>query len=132
MLDIIHSATASTPWRNYFSSLAVKVIPAPTGNTVTILSTYCQSYFTSSKFCTILDRVVYDQSITLQTRGMCLSLPPDLYLQQPPASSTAKGQGVSCTLGQPRLANNTRAGDLVSQLSLPKTQGSPPSKHGHT
>lgn len=131
VLDIIHSVKESTPWRSYFSSLAVKVIPAHTGNTATILSKCCQSHFTSSKFCTQLARVD-DQSITLQTRGMRLSLPPNLYLQQPPASSSAKGPGGSCTLGQPRLASSTRAGDLVSQVSLLKTQGSSPLKHGYT
>lgn len=115
-----------------FHPYLLKSFLPPTGNRVTTLSKYCQSYSTSSKFCTQPVRVVYGQSITLQTRGMCLSLPPNLYLQQPPARSPVKGQGGSCTLIWPRFTGNTRAGDLVSQLSLPKTQGCPPSKHGHT
>lgn len=115
-----------------FNPYLLKSFLPPTGNRVTTLSKYCQSYSTSSKFCTQLVRVVYGQSITLQTRGMCLSLPPNLDLQQPPARSPLKGQGGSCTLIWPRFTGNTRAGDLVSQLSLPKTQGCPPSKHGHT
>lgn len=71
-------------------------------------------YFTSSKFYTQLARAVYGQSITLQTRG----LSPNLWLQQPPARSPAKGQGRSYTLSWPKLASNTRAEDLVSHPSL--------------
>lgn len=38
---IIHSATETTPWRSYFSSLAVKIIPALAVSAVTILSKRC-------------------------------------------------------------------------------------------